>query len=652
MQRLRGVRARTGMSTNSNAIGVVGLPSLQRALAAEGFTTVTGEDFRQAATFVRSHLQTQGDMPVIVFDDGNFPAQAATCWLRAIVARTSVVVISGQGAAGLSAEGVRAELTAPTTLGDVLLAVLDDHFPTDAAFATQITLTGPRDTTQAPVAEPTSEPAPCTVSPARPAAPAPASQPAPVDPWTNPNLNAGLAVNTPPAPAQVDPVPADSVPAPAPVAATQPEITGPTPPPTLAAKPSPARGGLDEVDPDDLDDFDFDEELSPPDAAPTSRVVAEPSPAVEPTPVPAPVAPALLPSPDQPGAMSQQPIGEPADRPRFGSQSTPPPTPAAPLVASPAPLAAREPSGLEDLLVPSNAHSSPGNGRLADVVVVFGAKGGVGKSTSSLFLGQLAGAHGPEGFRVAVVDANAGQSDLRVFLRLQRSPLPTIYHAALSGQAEQALAGPSVVNSHRDQRLGEVNFGLVSGPPRDLPEHEALKVTPELYARAIAHARTKADLVIVDTQIVEHPDKSGLWDTVFFPLINTGAWLVAVSDTSSASVHNIDATLRMLSGRQITRDRVFLLFNRVPEPFLDQTDAITTKLAPLARHVGTVPVIAAVDAQMKSGRLPYDDPLFAPALATVLHGVTGHPQYEPHRFVPVEDEGGLLGRLRRRMGGK
>ena len=64
--------------------------------------------------------------------------------------------------------------------------------------------------------------------------------------------------------------------------------------------------------------------------------------------------------------------------------------------------------------------------RRADVVFVFSGKGGVGKTSVALGLAQRAGTR----LRVVLVDANRGQGDIRTYLRLTRSTLPTIWAAA------------------------------------------------------------------------------------------------------------------------------------------------------------------------------------------------------------------------------
>jgi len=157
---------------------------------------------------------------------------------------------------------------------------------------------------------------------------------------------------------------------------------------------------------------------------------------------------------------------------------------------------------------PGAGPSAPRGHRLAEVVVVMSAKGGVGKSTVSLNLAQHAAAMGPDNYRVVLVDANRGQGDLRTHLRLHTFTTRTIYDTAQSGNPAEALLTPADIASYRDARWGEADFSFVPAPPSSLADPDV--VTAGVYSEVIDYARSVADLVIVDTQIAEEHDTTRL----------------------------------------------------------------------------------------------------------------------------------------------
>lgn len=140
----------------------------------------------------------------------------------------------------------------------------------------------------------------------------------------------------------------------------------------------------------------------------------------------------------------------------------------APPVGAPVPAPFVDPYGDDDDLAGLVAGPVGGNRvtrtlGLAPVVIVFAAKGGVGKTSFSLTLAERAVGVGALS-RVVVVDGNRGQGDVRKYLRLSSANLPTMYDAALSGNPKQAIIGPRYLQQHRDPRLPDLGFGVVMAP--------------------------------------------------------------------------------------------------------------------------------------------------------------------------------------------
>jgi cellulose biosynthesis protein BcsQ len=263
--------------------------------------------------------------------------------------------------------------------------------------------------------------------------------------------------------------------------------------------------------------------------------------------------------------------------------------------------------------------------RRADVVFVFSGKGGVGKTSVALGLAQRAGTR----LRVVLVDANRGQGDIRTYLRLARSTLPTIWAAATAGDPARAIVPPEVVNAARHQRLQDLTFGLVMAPHGD--QVDPRTVTPAAYRSVLDAAACRADLVVVDTQIVEDGvDTTGLIDELLIPSLRAGGWAVAVADTSSAGLTNTLERVRALHAAGIPPDRLMSVLSRVPAGFTDRQITAVAEL--FGRHttfLGHVPDSAALQSAINLGRIEHADPGLSGVLDAALLRVTGDPAYQP-----------------------
>ena len=265
---------------------------------------------------------------------------------------------------------------------------------------------------------------------------------------------------------------------------------------------------------------------------------------------------------------------------------------------------------------------------LAPVVIVFAAKGGVGKTSFSLTLAERAVEVGSLS-RVVVVDGNRGQGDVRKYLRLSTANLPTMYDSALSGNPKQAIIGPRYLQQHRDPRLPDLGFGVVMAPRNGQTDRSV--VTEAAYSAVVEEARRFADLVIVDTQILEDTDTSGLWDGLWLPLLRSGGWGVAMSDGSTAGVSNLLDRLRQFTSRGLGPDRVMIGLNKLdPESTLDLAET-QRRLERYGTFIGAVHESASVKQAFESGRLPIDAPGLAGCLDAALYRVTGLAALDPAR---------------------
>jgi Mrp family chromosome partitioning ATPase len=259
--------------------------------------------------------------------------------------------------------------------------------------------------------------------------------------------------------------------------------------------------------------------------------------------------------------------------------------------------------------------------RKSNVIVVFGAKGGIGKSSTVIALAERAATSvvrpSDKPFKVIAIDANRGQGDMRTYLHLRN--VPSIYDAAKSGRATASILTPTKLTSVRVGKP-ELHFGVVLAPTQDQADPSV--VTSSVYAEVIDEARSLADLVIIDTQIKEHFDTTGIFDDVIVPLLRSGAWGLGITNSTTASYDNLKRALTKLQTDQVPRDRImFSINNADPEGGIDPVQ-VENNLSHLANWVGMAVAEPAVAAASNVGEVPGVDG-DAPEFTTLLDAVIG-----------------------------
>jgi cellulose biosynthesis protein BcsQ len=260
---------------------------------------------------------------------------------------------------------------------------------------------------------------------------------------------------------------------------------------------------------------------------------------------------------------------------------------------------------------------------LAEVIVVTASKGGVGKSTVSTSLAQRAAKTG--GLRVILFDANFGQGDLRIYLKVVDAGMPSILDIALSGDLYAGLVGPDALNAARRMRNDPLRFAFVQAPPEDMTDPDV--VTPEVYYNAVQQARRICDLVVVDTQIVETVDSSGMVDRFLLSLLHDGAYAVGLTDISPPGIMNLSHRLRIFAADGISRSRLITFMNRIPGLDFNDRQVATT----LGEHSTFLGVVRADDQVISAtglGQSVCDLPVYAPTLDSVLSHVTGNQAFD------------------------
>src|SRR5699024_8821143 len=276
----------------------------------------------------------------------------------------------------------------------------------------------------------------------------------------------------------------------------------------------------------------------------------------------------------------------------------------------------------------------------APIIVVGARKGGVGKTSTSLGIAQ----RGAEcGLKVVLVDANMGQGgSVSVRLRIHKAGnLPTIYDAAMSNNPRRSFIMPEEVNEVRNQldNLDDVAFSLVQAPTSQTSSREI--VTNAAYLEVIRYAQRHADLVVVDTQIIEaeaHRPDSLFWDKLVPLIRNNEAWLVCVTEDDRESVKNTLETCRELSeGKQIPRSHILTIFNLF-DPGIVNTKSANRTLKAHSVPVGIIDRIDSIKKRFSAGYTPTSIPEFIPVLNNVLRHVTGDSQMFPRHEAVIERE--------------
>lgn len=671
-------------------IGLIELPALAETLTQCGLQVVTGQNFRAAATAIIAESRTAGAFPIVVAD---VPEPGLRAWVGNIQNKTpvKVAVVRDGDTQVIQSESV-AEIQLPTTVNAVLASVGIDPIPGpegslsypvgEASFPAGIELPDIDFLDEEPAAGFSASPVPA----ARPAIPAAFAAPATPevadeDPFAAdmPAITQAAPLDDWDAPVEASAPAADEWDTPrATSVASQPPIS-PTPHPDTAAAPAqdewdtpveaPAQPGSRRAARAAQQEQDWTAPVSAPVAAPLPVQAPAPTPIPEPAPVqmaapemveewdgPQYQAPAQILAPPaedfgdwdtpelpvipvhvaQPMPPAENYFTEGAPQPQQQFVQAPAGTPAWYGVQTP-PTVTPDSAGIFD---DYEASKLAGTGRttagLGAFVINYSGKGGVGKSTTSI---QLACAAAEAGLRVILIDGNSGQGDLRTYLRLNRTNLPTMYDAAI-GNIKDAILTPATINANREDSLGEIKFAFIGAPPDDI--NDATVVTDALYRDVIHFARRNADLVIMDTQIVESTDRTGVVGNILLPALVHDAWGIGVADMSTVGVNNLNNRLRKFINEGVPTDRLMVIINQVHPEQLETANKAVHYFRNLGTFLGAVELDINVKHAMNAGRINMDNEQLRAVMSKALLRITGNEafrqaaEYKPE---PVKKQG-------------
>lgn len=266
-------------------------------------------------------------------------------------------------------------------------------------------------------------------------------------------------------------------------------------------------------------------------------------------------------------------------------------------------------------------------GGLAPVVFTMSGKGGTGKTSMAINVAQRAASSGSN-LRVVLVDMNRGQGDVRRYLRIARDANPRcVVDAAYSGNPADAILAPRELVAMRHHTLEPIRFALALAPPRQ--QSDPRLASADVYLSIINFARREADLVVVDTQIIEGTDTSGLIDRIVTPTLATDGWGMGVSDTSTPGVENLKDALVEFQRHGAARDRILTLVNRAEIEF-DQ-DAMAASFAPYSFASFCVTEQSEIVDATNSGQFVHSSSGFAPPIDTLLYRILALPEFDPAR---------------------
>ncbi|MDN5688177.1 MAG: hypothetical protein L0G94_16090 [Brachybacterium sp.] len=265
----------------------------------------------------------------------------------------------------------------------------------------------------------------------------------------------------------------------------------------------------------------------------------------------------------------------------------------------------------------------------AEVITCFSGKGGEGKSTLALALAQAAAEIG--GKSVCLIDANRAQGDLGLYLRVRTTDLPSIFDAVMIGDPASAILSPDQLNQARQGRGDHLAFSFVQAPRpvkgSDDIGKEIAAVTAEHYTEVLQIARDRFDLVIIDTQITEGLDTTGVIDGLIAPLLARGGYGVGICELTTPGVENLLVAMESLRQHGAEASRMMSIANKV-RPSITDYGKLPQLLGRDSSWKGAIHFDDRIYDDLVARRIPYAVPTLYVVVMDVLLAVTGDPEFD------------------------
>lgn len=261
-----------------------------------------------------------------------------------------------------------------------------------------------------------------------------------------------------------------------------------------------------------------------------------------------------------------------------------------------------------------------GGDDLGKTIVMYGGKGGVGRTTIALLLAQRAA---NSGLRTVFVEMSTGFSDARSYLRLGDPSLPTVQIAGTNGREPEAVITKERLNAARSSELPDLEFAAVLSPPASMSRAGVA----EAFGRAIEYARTRADLVVVDTQITDPDDGLNLTANVTMPVLTAGGWCLGVTDGSLPGEEDVFERTKDFVSHGVSRHRLLLALNKAPFLSAETLDQARAGFEEYGTFVGAAGFDPALESAMNDGVLATDNPATCPLIDAILFRVTGDAKF-------------------------
>src|SRR5699024_3398103 len=205
------------------------------------------------------------------------------------------------------------------------------------------------------------------------------------------------------------------------------------------------------------------------------------------------------------------------------------------------------------------------------------------------------------------------------------------------GDLPSAIISPEQINDARQGRGDHIAFSFVQAPrpvkgSGDIAQ-EIAAVTAEHYAKVIQIARERFDLVIIDTQITEGLDTSGVIDRAIAPLLARGAYGIGICELTTPGVENLLVAMESLRQHGADGARMMSIANRV-RPSITDYGKLPQLLGRVSKWKGAIHFDDRIHDDMVARRIPYAVPTMHSVVMDVLHSVTGDEEFNLRAAAP------------------